>query len=82
MKWNPSDHVRCPFILKEINEMFNNILFIPREQQWNKSNGEDYDLAKEKILSVLKEQKISLSKARLLFNSILIEIEDDNPITL
>lgn len=62
--------------------MFDNTLFIPRERQWNKTDGEDFDLAKEKILSVLKEQKVSLSKARMLFNSILIEIEDDNPITL
>lgn len=62
--------------------MFDNTLFIPRERQWNKADGEDFDLAKEKILSVLKEQKVSLSKARALFNSILIEIEDDNPITL
>lgn len=62
--------------------MFDNTLFIPRERQWNKTDGEDFDLAKEKILSVLKEQKVSLSKTRMLFNSILIEIEDDNPITL
>lgn len=62
--------------------MFDNTLFMPRERQWDKSTGEDYDLAKEKILSVLKEQKVSLSKTRALFNSILIEIEDNNPIVL
>lgn len=62
--------------------MFDNTFFMPRERQWNKSAGEDYDLAKEKILSILKEQKVSLSKTRALFNSILIEIEDNNPIVL
>lgn len=34
------------------------------------------------ILSILKEQKVSLSQTREIFESILIEIEDKNPIIL
>lgn len=37
---------------------------------------------KKMILSILKEQKVSLSQTREIFESILIEIEDKNPITL
>lgn len=52
-----------------------------RELEWNKELGEDADYAKKVILTVLKDQNVSLSKTRALFNSILIEIEDKNPIT-
>jgi len=55
---------------------------LPREMQWNISLDEDFDGSKKKILNILKEQKVSLSKTRALFNSILDEIEDLNPITL
>lgn len=49
---------------------------------WNPNEGEDDDSAKKAILEILKSQKVSLSKVRHLFNSILREIEDNNPITL
>lgn len=49
---------------------------------WNKDLGEDIDYAKKAILAILKGQKVSLSKTRCLFNSILREIEDNNSITL
>jgi len=55
---------------------------LPREMQWNISLDEDFDGTKKKILNILKEQKVSLSKTRTLFNSILDEIEDENPVTL
>lgn len=37
---------------------------------------------KKMILSILNEQKVSLSQTREIFESILIQIEDKNPITL
>ena len=49
---------------------------------WNPNEGEDSEFAKKAILEILKSQKVSLSKVRCLFNSILKEIEDNNPITL
>ena len=55
---------------------------IYRTVEWNKELGEDRDYAKEAILAILKEQKVSLSKIRALFNDILREIEDNNPINL
>lgn len=55
---------------------------LPREMQWNISLDENFDVTKKKILNILKEQKVSLSKTRALFNRILDEIEDLNPITL
>ncbi len=54
----------------------------PREMQWNISLDENFDGAKKKILNILKEQKVSLSKTRTLFKRILDEIEDENPVTL
>lgn len=48
----------------------------------NHNEGEDGEFAKKAILEILKSQKISHSKVRCLFNSILREIEDNNPITL
>lgn len=49
---------------------------------WNPNKDEDCEFAKKAILEILKSQKVSLSKVRCLFNSILKEIEDNNPITL
>ncbi len=43
---------------------------------------ENSEFAKKAILEILKSQKVSLSKTRYLFNYILKEIEDKNPITL
>ena len=54
---------------------------IPRTLQWDSNIGEDFDFAKKAILNILKDQKVSLSKTRTLFNKILEEIEDLNPIT-
>ena len=51
-----------------------------REIEWN-SEKENFEETKRAILVLLKNQKVSLSKIRKLFNSILIEIEDENPIT-
>lgn len=51
-----------------------------REIEWN-SEKENFEETKRAILVLLKEQKVSLSKIRRLFNSILIEIEDENPVT-
>lgn len=48
--------------------------------EWNKELGEDIDYSKKAILAILKDQKVSLSKVRCLFNSILRDIEDNNPI--
>lgn len=53
-----------------------------RTVPWNQNEGEDGEFAKKAILEILKSQKVSLSKTRCLFNSILKEIEDNNPITL
>ena len=54
---------------------------IPRTLQWDSNIGEDFDFAKKAILTILKDQKVSLSKTRALFYCILDEIEDSNPIT-
>ena len=55
---------------------------IYRIVEWNKELGEDCDYAKKAILEILKDQKVSLSKVRCLFNNILRDIEDNNPISL
>ena len=55
---------------------------IYRIVEWNKELGEDRDYAKKEILEILKNQRVSLSKIRALFNDILREIEDNNPINL
>ena len=54
---------------------------ISRTVQWDSNIGEDFDSTKKAILNILKDQKVSLSKTRTLFNKILEEIEDLNPIT-
>ena len=53
---------------------------IYRTTLWDNDLGEDFDFAKKAIFAILKDQKISLSKVRHLFNVILREIEDNNPI--
>ena len=55
---------------------------IYRTTEWNTELGEDRAYAKKAILAILKDQKISLSKIRALFNDILRDIEDNNPVTL
>jgi len=55
---------------------------IYRTREWNSELGENSEYTKKAILAILKEQKVSLSKVRCLFNNILTEIEDENPITL
>lgn len=49
---------------------------------WNQNDGEDSEFAKKAILEILKSQKVSLSKIRCLFDCIVQEIEDKNPINL
>ena len=49
-----------------------------RTVPWNPNEGEDGEFAKKAILGILKSQKVSLSKVRCLFNSILKEIGRDN----
>lgn len=51
-----------------------------RVMEWDEDTGEDFEYAKKAILDILKSQKVSLSKARCLFNDILRDIEDNNPI--
>lgn len=53
-----------------------------RVTEWNKELGEDLEFTKKAILEILKSQKVSLSKTRCLFDCIIREIEDNNPITL
>ena len=43
---------------------------------------QDFGLIKETILNVLKEQKVSLSQARYVFNCVLRDIEDENLINI
>lgn len=53
---------------------------VPREIAWGEN--EDFNHVKKAILSILKEEKVSLSKIRGLFRNILEDIEDNNPVTL
>lgn len=55
---------------------------IYRMTEWNACLGEDLEYTKKAILAILKDQKVSLSKIRTLFNIIIEEIEDNNPISL
>ena len=43
---------------------------------------QDSEYIETAIISILKEQKVSLSQARAIFNHILTEIEDKNLINL
>lgn len=51
-------------------------------KEWNPNDGEDFNGTKAEILKLLKEQKVSLTKIRFLFDSIITEIEEQNPINL
>ena len=51
-----------------------------RTIEWNMELGENREYAKRAILAILKDQKVSLSKIRALFNDILRDIEDNNPV--
>lgn len=53
-----------------------------RELSWDSDMGEDVYKAKRDVLNILKEHKVSISKTRYLFNKILREIEDNNPINI
>ena len=53
-----------------------------RMTEWNKTLGEDEDYAKKAILAILKDQQVSLSKTRVLFNHILEEIKDNNTVII
>lgn len=53
-----------------------------RMKEWNKELGEDEEFVKKAILAILKDQKVSLSRTRSLFNHILAEIEDNNPVSI
>lgn len=55
---------------------------IYRTVTWNADLGENLEYTKKAILEILKDQKVSLSKIRALFNDILRDIEDNNPISL
>ncbi len=52
---------------------------VPLETVWMNGNYED---TKDKVISILKEQKASLSETRYLFHMILNEIETNNPVTI
>ncbi len=45
-------------------------------------NDQNMEYIEKTILSVLKEQKVSLSQVRVIFNHLLIKIEDENIINL
>lgn len=45
------------------------------------SEGQNRDDIETKIISILKEHKLSLSQVRSVFNHVLVKIEDKNPIT-
>lgn len=51
-----------------------------RMKELNENQNGEY--IKEMILLVLKEQKVSLSQARVIFTDILNKIEDENIINL
>lgn len=49
---------------------------------WNPDIGEDFDKVKLEILRLLREQKVSLTKIRFLFDDIITAIEEQNPTIL
>lgn len=53
-----------------------------RIKEWDEDRLENIDNAKKEILEILKKQKVSLSKTRFLFDSIINDIEDRNPINI
>ena len=56
--------------------------YVLREKEWDNEKGEDINKTKKVILTILKDQKVSLSQTVILFNKIIEEIEDNNPITI
>lgn len=65
------------YVLREFGgaNMFENN---QRMTEWDSED--DYEHVKKVILNILKNEKVSLSKIRTLFNGILNDIEDRNPI--
>lgn len=55
---------------------------IPNTDYWNYCDTEKAKNIKKMILSILKEQKISLSETNYIFQNILEDIEKNNPITI
>lgn len=53
-----------------------------RTKEWDENKLEDIDVAKKEILEILRNQKVSLSKTRFLFDYIINDIEDRNPINI
>lgn len=53
-----------------------------RIKEWDEDRLENIDNAKKEILEILKKQKVSLSKTRFLFDNIINDIEDRNPINI
>lgn len=51
---------------------------LPAETIWK--SGTDFDYAKKAILTILKDQKVSLAEISMLFRSIIEDIERNNPI--
>lgn len=49
---------------------------------WNPNEGENFAKTKTEILNIIKAQKVSLEKIRFLFDDIVTEIEEKNPINL
>jgi len=58
-------------------KMINGNMYSFKELEGNKEEN-----IEKLILSILKEQKVSLAQTRTVFNHILYKIEMDNPITL
>lgn len=48
---------------------------------WDIDRGEDFYATKKAILTMLREQRVSLAKVKYLFNIILRDIEYENPIS-
>lgn len=63
-------------LLSDGNTYFNNFKY----DEWD--NAEDFERAKQMILFILKEQKVSLSQSRYLLCSILDDIERKNPVNI
>lgn len=53
-----------------------------RIKEWDEDRLENIDNTKKEILEILKKQKVSLSKTRFLFDIIIDDIEDRNPINI
>ncbi len=62
--------------------MCNGVFFNTSQPLMKELNPMEHDIhyLEKTILSVLKEEKVSLAEARCLFNGILRQIEENNPI--